>query len=123
VNVPPRRERAFTNYCTQISVSEVRKGPDLNVDFEIIDHNGERWVTVKELATALGYQRLDELRRLLNRDKPEFANKISNVKLTSLALQENLIINYHGVIRAAMLSNAPPCRRVPRLGRGNVQHN
>lgn len=79
--------------------------PEFNgVVFDIHDHNGERWVTAKRVAEALEYESTKELRRLINRNKPEFANKISRVKLTPLELQPNMVLNYDGVILVAMLS-------------------
>lgn len=75
--------------------------------FSIVDHNGERWVTVKELAEALGYSEYRQLHKLIKRNEQEFTNKIAVVNLTTVENQTLTIINYHGVIRAAMLSNAP----------------
>lgn len=64
-------------------------------------------MTAKQLATALGYKRSDKLNILIKRNESEFTNKICKFKINPLELQPNLLINYHGVIRAAMLSNAP----------------
>lgn len=75
--------------------------------FSIVDHNGERWVTVKQLAAALGYSDYRQLHKLIKRNDQEFSNKIAVVNLTTVENQSVTIINYHGVIRAAMLSNAP----------------
>jgi prophage antirepressor-like protein len=87
----------------------VTKGPSFHsTRFDIVDANGERWVTVKQLAEALGYGRPDELRRLINRRTQEFSGKVSHVNLTSIKGERSQqIINYHGMIRAAMLSDAP----------------
>jgi prophage antirepressor-like protein len=79
----------------------------LDTDLEIIDHNGEKWVTVKQLAEALGYTDPSALSKLIRRKQKEFANKIRSVKLTELESQAILIINYHGVLRASMLTEAP----------------
>ena len=75
------------------------------VEFTIIDAKGEKWVTAAQLAEALGYEETAGLRKLIKRHASEFINKISEVRLTPLELQPNMVINYHGVIRAAMLAN------------------
>ena len=80
-----------------------------DVDFDIIDHNGQKWVTVKALAEALGYEDHRALIKLIDRNPQEFRNKTFVVKLTtnSPGRPDTTIINYNGVIRAAMLSDAP----------------
>jgi hypothetical protein len=61
---------------------------------------------VKAVAKALGYEDTAALRKLIKRNKEEFVNKISDVILTPLGLQADMVINYHSVIRASMLSDA-----------------
>ena len=76
--------------------------------FEIIDHDGNRWVTVKQLAEALGYSDHKKLSTLIRRNASEFQNKIEYLNLRySSGGKPDQIINYHGVIRAAMLSKTP----------------
>jgi prophage antirepressor-like protein len=75
---------------------------------EVIDKDGERWVTAKQLAEALGYSRADKLAQLIERNPDEFRRKTSSLKMRDEVQTRNAtIINYHGVIRASMLSNAP----------------
>jgi hypothetical protein len=51
---------------------------------------------------------------LIRRNKQEFAKKTAVVKLTTPSgIQGVTVINYHGVIRVAMLSDAP---RAAELG-------
>jgi len=78
-----------------------------DVDFEIIDQDGNRWVTVKQLARALEYGRPDELLRLIQRNATEFNGKTLTVNLTGKRGRPETVISYHGVIRVAMLSDAP----------------
>lgn len=76
--------------------------------FDIVDANGEKWVTVKQLAEALGYAEHAQLSRLIRRNPAEFQGKLSVVNLTTIkGARFQQIINYHGCIRAAMLSDAP----------------
>jgi hypothetical protein len=59
---------------------------------------------VRTLADGLGYSHPDQLTRLIRRNKTEFEGKLFTVKLTGNSPgAPELIINYHGVIRAAML--------------------
>ena len=78
----------------------------------LIDHDGNKWVTVKQLAQALGYANYKALARLIRRNPVEFQGKTVGVKLTSTDGKEyeQTILNYHGVIRATMLSDAPRAR-------------
>jgi len=78
-----------------------------DAEIEIVDNSGEKWVPVKALAKALGYSHVQQLHNLVKRNFGEFLNKTSLVKLTKEQLQPVMIINYQGVIRAAMLSDAP----------------
>ena len=84
-----------------------------DVEFTIHDHDGGRWVTVKQLAQGLGYSDYKTLARLIRRNQAEFDGKTVGVKLTSTdgKQYEQTCLNYHGVIRAAMLSDAPRARR------------
>lgn len=79
------------------------------VEFDPIELNGEKAVRVSAVARALGYAVPDKLGQLIRRNPDEF-----NGKAFSLNLSENpkggrpeTVLTYHGVIRAAMLSNAP----------------
>jgi prophage antirepressor-like protein len=82
-----------------------------DVDLAIYEHKDNKWVTAIELSRALGYGRPDELRRLLDRKSDEFQGKLGHVKLTSPGgMQDTIIINYHGVIRAAMLAKTPKAK-------------
>ena len=84
--------------------------------FAIINHEGQGWVTIKQLADGLGYGHPDQLTRLIRRNKAEFEGKLLTVKLTGNSPgAPELIINYHGVIRAAMLSDAPNAATVKQL--------
>lgn len=84
-----------------------------DVDMEIIDHEGQRWVTVKALADALGYEDHRSLVNLINRKSEEFEGKTFVIKLmtNSPGRPDTTIINYHGVIRVAMLSDAPRAKQ------------
>ena len=66
-------------------------------------------MTVKQLAEALGYADRKKLSTLIRRNQLEFQHKIVDLKLRSTDGKQynQQVINYHGVIRAAMLSNAP----------------
>ena len=55
------------------SCSDIVKFHD--VDFEIIELDGERWVLLTKLARALGYSDHRALHKLLDRRSAEFANK------------------------------------------------
>lgn len=92
-----------------------------DVDMQIHDVNGEKWVTASQLARALGYGQPDALRRLINRNILEFRGKIKDVKLTSLPGSPSMIINYHGVIREVFLQNFDdPDAAIKRLAQGPV---
>jgi prophage antirepressor-like protein/5-methylcytosine-specific restriction endonuclease McrA len=76
---------------------------------EIYDHEGNRWVTLNQFATALGYGDRRALQKLLDRHTVEFTGKTTVVNLTTLEggvekEREVTIINYHGIIRASMLA-------------------
>lgn len=64
---------------------------------------------MKQLAFGLGYSDHRKLINLINRNRGEFEGKTLVLKLSTSELRSpgDLIINYHGVIRAAMLSDAP----------------
>ena len=64
-------------------------------------------MTVNQLAGALEYARPDELLRLIQRNSTEFGGKTLTVKLTEKPGRPETVISYHGVIRVAMLSDAP----------------
>lgn len=76
-----------------------------DVNFNVIDASGEKWVTVKQLSQALGYSHQDQLNKLFRRNHLEFQRKLYTVNLTGKQGRPETIINYHGVIRAAMLAN------------------
>ena len=79
-----------------------------DTDIEIIDQNGERWVTVRDLGKALGYTDTIDLRKIIDRHPEEFKGKTGVVKLSTIkGLRDHRVINYHGVIRAAMLARTP----------------
>jgi hypothetical protein len=68
-------------------------------------------VTVKKLAEALEYKDHRKLLPLIRRGKAEFENKTAVLKMrTPSGLQMVTVINYHGCVRAAMLSGAPTVR-------------
>lgn len=85
-----------------------------DVDMAILDKDGQRWVTAKQLAEALGYDDHRALIRLIDRHPEEFKDKTLVVKLTTSHTNSpgDMIINYFGVIRVGMLSDAP---RAPRF--------
>ena len=60
-----------------------RKGPVFHgTRFDIVDANGEKWITVKQLADALGYADNGKLRNLINRNSVEFQGKTFHLKLS-----------------------------------------
>jgi prophage antirepressor-like protein len=87
-----------------------------NTEIEIVDKDGEKWVTVKAVAEGLGYSEQRALVNLINRNPQEFQGKSCVIKLMThenhrsgaRAVQRDVVVlSYHGVIRAAMLSDAP----------------
>jgi prophage antirepressor-like protein len=75
-----------------------------------VDVNGEKWITVKQLAEALGYVDRQQLLNPINRNRLEFHGKTFQLKLSGNVGRPETVINYHGCIRAAMLSDAPRAR-------------
>ena len=79
-----------------------------DAEIRIHDFKGDRWVTVKEVAAALGYEDERNLRQLIDRNPEEFKGKQGGFKMNSPGgVQEMRVLNYRGVIRAAMKSDAP----------------
>jgi prophage antirepressor-like protein len=65
-------------------------------------------VTMKQLAQGMGYSNNKALTDMINRNQSEFDGKVSVIKLMTIkGERDSMVINYHGVIRAAMLSDAP----------------
>lgn len=74
----------------------------------IHDNQGEKWVTFRDLSTALGYSNPDDVRFIVDRNPDEFTGKQGTCILhTPGGKQECRVLNYRGVIRAAMKSDAP----------------
>jgi|GEM_PF-1176916 len=103
----------MTKRVQSLSNSSYSQGPTFHgVRFDIIDANGERWVTVKQLAEALGYDDHRALVNLINRRPGEFKE---NARVINLMMHENrrdvqrqvMVINAHGMIRVGMISDAP----------------
>jgi DNA-damage-inducible protein D len=81
-------------------------------DLDIIDKDGERWVTASQLAEVLGYSDHKKLLNLIDRNIEEFTNKVSYLKLrTQNYEREQRVINYRGVIRASMLARTEKAKR------------
>jgi prophage antirepressor-like protein len=78
-----------------------------NTQFTPIDVNGKKWVTTKRLAEALGYSNSSSLSHMIQNNLKEFRGKTLLLKLGGGPGRPTMLINYHGVIRAAMLSDAP----------------
>jgi len=77
------------------------------VEFEIVDHNGEKWVTVKQVAEALGYFDPQSLFRLIRNNRAEFKGKTSRVKVTrGTQVHSVTVLNKAGCYRVGMLSDA-----------------
>ena len=75
-----------------------------DTDIEIKDFNGERWIIIKEFAHALGLADHRSLLQMIDRNPLEFQGKHSVITvMTEAGPRQTRIINYHGVIRAAML--------------------
>lgn len=85
-------------------------------DLDIIEKDNERWVTVNQLAEALGYTDHRDLHKLLKRNGLEFKGKVTVVKLPTVENGRNVnrkysIINYRGVIRVSMLARTEKAKR------------
>lgn len=78
-----------------------------DTEFHIVDANGEKWVTVKQVAEALGYSAPDKLNQLIRRNPQAFQGKTFSLKLSENAGRPETLVSYHGVIRIAMWSKAP----------------
>lgn len=80
-----------------------------DVEFEIIELDGEKSVRVSALAKALGYANGGRLVNLINRRRTEFEGKrfFLNLGINPSGGRPEMVLTYNGVIRAAMLSNAP----------------
>lgn len=54
-----------------------------DVQFDVVDQDGQPWLKSSEVATALGYSRPDALNKIYERNKDEFTDAMTrNVKLT-----------------------------------------
>lgn len=75
---------------------------------KIVGTNGEKWVTVKQPAEALEYADHKKLSTLISRNVGEFQGKTCYLTLRyEDQRRRTQLINYRGVIRVAMLSDAP----------------
>ena len=82
-----------------------------NVEFEIVDHCGEKWITLDRVAEALGYSHRDKLTQLMRRNHLEFERKTFTLNLSgNQGGRPQTVINYHGVIRAAFLATTKHSR-------------
>ena len=85
---------------------EIAKFEDAEIRIDSFD--GHKWVVVRDLAKALGYVDHRPLFTLLDRNPDEFKGKQRVIKLmTTSGWKDTRVINYHGVIRVAMKSDAP----------------
>ena len=81
------------------------------VEIEIDEFNGQRWATMSSVARALGYADPHQLSRLVDRNADEFTGKQGVVNLATPGGVQNVrMLNYNGVIRAAMKSDAPKAK-------------
>jgi len=54
-----------------------------DIQFDVVDQDGQPWLKSSEVATALGYSRPDALNKIYERNKDEFTDAMTrNVKLT-----------------------------------------
>jgi hypothetical protein len=78
------------------------------VGMQVIDHHEDRWITLRDLGKALGYENPADVRFVVDRNPEEFKGKQGVCKMhTPSGNQEVRILNYRGVIRVAMKSDAP----------------
>ncbi|MBI5570279.1 MAG: hypothetical protein HY914_10075 [Desulfomonile tiedjei] len=79
-----------------------------NQNLEVIELDGERFVTLRAIGRALGHADPIDCRKIIERHADEFAGKVRVFSLSTIKGQRNCpVINFRGVIRLAMLSNAP----------------
>jgi prophage antirepressor-like protein len=81
------------------------------VEFEIIDKDGQRWVTAKQLAEALGcpYKTLlDLISEMTKRGELKEGVHFNRTPLpTAGGVQKTMIISQRGAVRISMRSDAP----------------
>ena len=78
---------------------------------EVIEIDGERFVTLRAIGRALGHADPIDCRKIIDRHADEFAGSVRVFNLSTIKGQRNCrVINFEGVIRLAMLSNAPRAR-------------
>ncbi|MEW6351434.1 MAG: Bro-N domain-containing protein [Thermodesulfobacteriota bacterium] len=83
-----------------------------DAEIRVYDLNGERWVTAKELAGALGYADprtfRDLVQEMADRGELKKGGHFNLLPLqTAGGKQETVVLSYRGVIRTAMRSDAP----------------
>ncbi|MEW6351435.1 MAG: Bro-N domain-containing protein [Thermodesulfobacteriota bacterium] len=83
-----------------------------DAEMRIYDINGERWVTAKEQAAALGYTEIRSFQKLIQdmADRGELKQGVHFMFIplpTAGGKQESMVLSYKGVIRTAMRSDAP----------------
>lgn len=91
---------------------EVKNLPAFNgVKFDLHEKDGEKWITVKQVAEALGYGDRKELLRLIDRNADEFEGKVSVVELTTQkGLRKPKALNYDGLITATYWARTDTAR-------------
>lgn len=79
-----------------------------NQNLEVIECDGERFVTRRAIGRALGHADPIDVRKIIERHADEFAGSVRVFNLSTIKGHRNcLVIDFRGVIRLAMLSNAP----------------
>ena len=84
-----------------------------DVQFEVIDQNGQPWIKASELADALGYSDSKSINRIYSRNHDEFtANMTGVVKLTTPSgVQETRVFSLRGCYAVAMFARTPIAKR------------
>lgn len=77
-------------------------------EIRVVSYSGERWVPMVNLAIALGYAHQHRVGDIVDRNPEEFTGKQGVLKMsTPGGIQDFRVLNYRGVIRVAMKSDAP----------------
>lgn len=82
--------------------SQVNNLPAFNgVKFDLHEKDGQKWITVKQVAQALGYSDSKKLLMLIDRNADEFGGNVSVLNLRTIkGLRNTRVLNYDGLITA-----------------------